>query len=469
MIDPDKTARGRFNPLAIFVILIFAVASLYPAIVIGYRMVPILFPGRNLPRVSVLPGLGNEQPEFASPEQRINILLMGLDQRRDEPDNTPHRTDIVMVLTMDPYAKTAGVFSIPRDTLLDIPLDEHKDDCSGAIKDRINVAYEDGEYLYHYDGGGGKLAKRTVECNFGIPIDYYVVLRMNNFIDLIDELGGVDINIPEYGYDPAYSECEYCGYAYPVEFDPGLEHMDGVRALAYARIRASDNDFKRIERQQLVLRATAKKATDLGTLLGSNPLSLYGKYKEAVTTDIGEIKALGLADLAHRIDPEKIRTISMAEATYPCDTCNGALLLWNKQKVEELKAQLFSDGRLQSEGAIVDVLNGTKTPELAEKFASFLRSQGMPSSQVSVDEYAGGELYNTTLIYDLSGKSYTVKKLAEWLGLPDTGIKTAADPAAAKYAGKTGTVIVVLGADANLPDRQNASGSARGATSLGGY
>ena len=123
-----------------------------------------------------------------------------------------------------------------------------------------------GEYTYKdYPGGGAGLVKDTIEHNFNIPIDYYVLLNFNNFIELIDELGGIDIDVPEYAYDPAYNDCNDC-YYYPVEFLEGPEHMVGERALAYARIRASDNDFKRIERQQLVVKATARKAADLGTV-----------------------------------------------------------------------------------------------------------------------------------------------------------------------------------------------------------
>src|SRR5688572_25317071 len=99
--------------------------------------------------------------------------------------------------------------------------------------------------------------------------------------------------------------------------------MDGERALAYARIRASDNDFKRIERQQLVVKATARKASDLGTVFTNAP-DLYDKYKDAVKTDISSSQIIGFADLARQIGPEKIRTVSMAEATYSCGSaCPG--------------------------------------------------------------------------------------------------------------------------------------------------
>ncbi len=234
--------------------------------------------------------------------------------------------------------------------------------------------------------------------------------------------------------------------------------MDGERALEYARIRASDNDFKRIERQQLIVKATARKAADLGTVF-SNARNLYKQYKNAVKTDISDLQIAGLADLARQIGPDNIRTVSMASATSPCYDCPGAVLLWDRDKVEELKAQVFSDGALRSDGATVMILNGTQIPDLAAEFASFLRTQGITSDRLSIDELLNGPLYDRTIIVDLDGKSETVDRLADWLGLPQTRIKTASDPEAIEFADSDTSVVVVLGADAELPDGEAANSS----------
>ena len=183
----------------------FGLLTFYLALVVATQVDGYLLPGRqlNLGVPEVIPGVELDTPEHASIEERINIVVLGLDQRRDEPDDTPARTDSVMILTMDPFSKTGGAFSIPRDTWLDIP-----DGYGGYITDRINVAYEMGEYNYDdYPGGGAGLVKDTIEHNFNIPIDYYVLLNFNNFIELIDELGGIEIDVPEYAYDPAYNDC----------------------------------------------------------------------------------------------------------------------------------------------------------------------------------------------------------------------------------------------------------------------
>lgn len=446
----EMPRRRHYSPLIIFSIAIFAVAAFYLGLVVVTQADQIFLPGNELglPVVKSLPGVDSgNTPDFADINERINIVLLGLDQRRDEPDDQPYRTDTVMILTIDPYSKTAGAFSIPRDTLVQIP-----DGYGGYTEDRINVAYELGEYMYRgYPGGGAGLVKDTIEYNFEIPIDHYVVLNFNSFIEIVDELGGITVDVPEYVYDPAYSDCNRCAYRY-VEFVPGPQQLDGETALAYARLRHSDNDFKRIERQQLVIKAMARRASDIGVLLGSNPINLYKKYKESVKTDISDIRAAGLALLGKQIGPDNIHTVSMQPATYPCTGCSASVLLWDPQKLEELKAQVFSDGRLQTEQARVEVLNGTPVPDLAGDFASFLRGQGLPSEQIAVDEYAGGELYDETLIIDLSGKSYTVSRLAQWLGLPGSRVLTASDPRSAPFIDTVANVVVVLGKDVDLPD-----------------
>ncbi len=445
----EPTARRRhYNPLLIFGIAAFAVAAFYLLLVVVTAADSIFFPGNEI-KIGVIkiPGVDSgDTPEYADINQRINVLFLGLDRRRDEPPEMPARTDSVFVLTVDPFSKTGGVFSIPRDLLVEIP-----DGAGGYIEDRINVAYELGDYTYEgYPGGGPGLAKDTIQHNFGIPIDYYVILNFDNFIALIDEIGGIDIDVPEYAYDPEYNDCNACP-AYPVEFLPGPEHMDGDRALAYARIRKSDNDFKRIERQQLVIRATAKRAMDLGILLSGDALNLYKRYKGAVKTDISDFKIPGLARLAQQIGVDNIRMVSIAEATFPCVDCPGAMLSADWDKVAELKASVFEDGRLQLEGAVVEVWNGTERPGLAGEFASFLRRQGLAADHIAVDEYANGALYNSTLIVYRAGKGYTAQRLAQWLNLPPSRVKEASDPEAAPFVQSPGDVVLVLGADANLP------------------
>ena len=116
----------------------------------------------------------------------------------------------MMVLTIDPYSKTAGAFSIPRDSRVDIPDPTRRRLHEDAHQRGLRDGPVRRELSPGYDGGGPQLAMDTIKQNFGIPINYYVILNWANFIQIVDDLGGIDVTIPEYAYDPAYSTCQFC-------------------------------------------------------------------------------------------------------------------------------------------------------------------------------------------------------------------------------------------------------------------
>lgn len=449
--------RGHFSLGMIVFIFLFAIVTFWSFAVVSTRVIANgeLLPG-NQPDpfgiTRVIPGAAapEDKDQTDNIEERINILLLGLDQRLDEADDDPYRTDSIVVFTIDPYSKTAGAFSIPRDTLVDIP------DGNGGVftQTRINEAYEIGEYTYlkGYPGGGPQLAIDTIQQNFGIPIDYYVIMNWASFINIIDELGGIDVTIPEYAYDPAYADCSFCGNVYSVEFLPGTEHMDGERALAYARIRKSDNDFKRIERQQIVMRAVATKALSLNLLDVGNAKNLYDEYKASVRTNVPAVKVPGLALLGKQVGADNIRMVSMAPATTPCTNCTAAYLIFDPDKVEQLKAQVFNDSLLTEEYASIEVLNGTVIPNLASDFGNYMQLKGVAPLQISIDEYADGFLYDNALIVDVNGNAdYTSGEIADWLGIPHDRIIAGTDPQAAPFLDTSAEVVVVLGADVQTP------------------
>lgn len=453
--EPPQTRKGRrFNPLLIFGVSVFAVAAFYVLLIVATMADDIFFPGNEFKIGINIPGVDSgADPDSIDINDRINILFLGLDRYLGEPDRTAARTDSVFVLTIDPYSKTAGVFSIPRDLLVEIP-----DGSGGYYTDRVNVVWETGEFVYdNYDGGGAGLIKDTIKHNFDIPIDNLVILDFEDFIDLIDEVGGIEVDVPEYVADYDYTDCNQCPGTVQ-EFSPGLQYMDGVTALAYARIRKGSNDFKRIERQQLVIQATAEKAMGLNLLTSpGKALDLYKKYKDAVETDISDFLIPGLAKLAQQIGTENIRMVSIASATYPCGECPASVLNADWDKVNELKAQVFSDGRIQAEGALVELQNGTEQAGLAEEFAGFLRKRGIAEQDLLLGDAA--TVHARTLIVDRMGKEYTAKKLAEWLNLPSDSVISGSDPAAAEVAAATGDIVVVIGSDARLATAAVGSGN----------
>jgi len=453
--QPQAVRKGRrFNPLLIFGVAVFAVAAFYVLLIVATMADNIFFPGNEFKIGVKLPGVDSgADPAAADINQRINILFLGLDRRIGVADGTEARTDSVFVLTIDPYSKTAGIFSIPRDLLVEIP-----DGSGGYYTDRVNVVWETGEFVYdNYDGGGRGLIKDTIKHNFDIPIDNVVLLDFEDFIKLVDEVGGIDVDVPEYVADYDYTDCQGC-YGTAYEFVPGPQHMDGKTALAYARIRKGSNDFKRIERQQLVIQATAEKALGLNLLTSpGKALDLYKKYKDAVETDISDFLIPGLAKLAQQIGTDNIRMVSIASATYPCPDCTASVLNADWDMVNELKAQVFSDGRIQAEGALVELQNATDQEGAAEQFAGFLRKQGISDQDLLLGDAA--TVHSRTLIVDRVGKEYTAKKLAEWLNVPVDSVIGSSDPAAAEVANATGDIVVVIGSDARLATAAIGSGN----------
>jgi len=442
-------AKGRrYNAALIFGIAAFAVAAVYAALVVVTWADNYFLPGNEIHLGFNLPGVDNgENPAVADINQRINILVLGLDRRPDTPKETPSRTDTVFIATVDPFSKTAGILNIPRDLLVEIP-----DGAGGFFQDRINTAYVYGE-TNGYPGGGPQLAIDTVEHNFQIhdiqiPIDYYLVIDFNAFIGFIDEIGGVDIDVPKYVADFNFPECESSCPPAAFEFFPGPQHMDGRTALAYARIRAGSDDLERIERQQLVIRAVAEKAFSRNLLLPNEALSLYKHFKDAVLTNISDFRILGLAKLGQQVGSQRLKMVSLREAVYPCQDCEAAYLLADWDKVEELEARVFVDGPLQAEGAMIEVQNGTGQPGLAASFARALLSRGLLPEAIKTSD---GEYQDYTRIISLNGKVYTAQKLAEWLGLSQDRIIMADDAEAAPYMGRGVDIVVILGADAGVP------------------
>src|SRR6266496_810762 len=181
---------------------------------------------------------------------RITILIIGLDYRDWVAGEGAPRSDTMILLTIDPLTKTAGMLSIPRDMWVNIP---------GFGYSRINTAYSSGEGN-KLPGGGPELARKTVEQFIGVPIQYYAQIDFDTFAKFIDEIGGIDVYNDENlrldqvggGKDKIKLTC--CG----------MRHLRGNVALAYARCRdegqgCKDGDIGRARRQQKVILAIRDK------------------------------------------------------------------------------------------------------------------------------------------------------------------------------------------------------------------
>jgi LCP family protein required for cell wall assembly len=185
-----------------------------------------------------------------------NILLLGTDHARLAGRETANRTDSITLVRVDSSRHRIAYLSIPRDLRVEIP---------GYSSTKVNAAMQ---------LGGPTLTLRTIRLLTGLPINHVVIVDFSQFEDLIDKLGGIDIDVPERiisKFDCPYPTEERCARWDGWRFAKGKQHMDGRRALIYSRVRKNtlnpgDTDFSRAERNQQVLQAVAGKLTGFGTL-----------------------------------------------------------------------------------------------------------------------------------------------------------------------------------------------------------
>lgn len=174
-----------------------------------------------------------------------NILLLGVDSR-DPEDNTSSRSDSMMLISVDSEHKCIKMTSFLRDTWVYIP--------SENSKQRLNAACS-------YDGYNGVVD--TIEYNFGVDIDGYVVADFEMFKVLVDAIGGVEVEVTKAEADEVTNhEYRYGG----VKLDEGKYKLTGEQALAYCRIRKIDTDFQRAYRQRTVMQAIMKSVKSANLL-----------------------------------------------------------------------------------------------------------------------------------------------------------------------------------------------------------
>lgn len=442
---PAPVARPRPSA-AFFALLILALAlwAGYLVAVIAIRLDQVFIPGNELTLPAALksvPGLS----AAAAPENstavtpatdRITVLVLGLDRRPSE-GSEPTRSDSIFVLTLDPISKTGGVLSIPRDLWLEIP-----DGRGGYFEDRINTAFRYGG-LTNYRGGAMQAARDAVEHNFPlIQVDYEVVIDFTSFIKIIDSLGGVDVTVTE-GFRYLEPVSVDGGGVIP-EFRPGTERMTGERALYYSRFRdGPDGDLGRIARQQQVMTAAALKLLSTDAL--SRAPDLWSRYKDAVESDIPSYRIPGIALLARQVGLERVTMRSLGEVTRETVTAGGAdVLVAEPEDLARIVGEVFFDARLRQENATVLVQNATNRVGLARHTSERLIQHGMLPSAVTISSTTpAGE--SDTVILNYTGKDYTAKRLAAWLGIPGSRVRTMRGLSLAAGAPD---IVVVLGADA---------------------
>ncbi|MDE9830242.1 LCP family protein [Staphylococcus delphini] len=216
-------------------------------------------------------------------EQPISILFLGIDDsstRRKNGQNPENaRTDAMILSTMNPDKHQIRLLSIPRDTLSYIP----------------EVGYYD-KITHAHAYGGPEASMRTVEANLNVPVDYYVRINMEAFAKTVDELGGIEYDVP---YDLNEPNTMDKGR---IKLKKGKQQLNGDEVLAVTRTRKQDSDLKRGQRQMEVLKILFKKAQETKSLHKLDDIiEIVGKNSKH-NLNYAEIKALATNYLANDVD-----------------------------------------------------------------------------------------------------------------------------------------------------------------------
>lgn len=444
----------------VFGIIALAGGAFYTALVVVTQVDHIFFPDSEirfggLPGVDVLPGVDSEGTSGEAIAgangdeggRRRNILVMGLDKRASDGD-AASRTDTMFVMMVDPVTDTARGLAMPRDLWVEIPVD---DTPGNFIENRINTAYAFGENG-DWEGGGIGAVTRTVERLLGIEIDHHIIIDFDGFREIVNLLGGIDVDVPEPGvYDPEYSETELPGDYYPCIFEPGTYHMDGSQALCYARVRRNSNDLDRITRQQRVILAMMSKAAELNFLDSPQALvNLWKEYKNTIQTDVSDLQAPGYAEMAANIDQNSLAFLTLGVVATPFTTSEGAqVLLPSPEGVKQIVDAFLSDSQLLTENATVEVQDTTGDAEASERASRFLVSQGVPQSNVEATQGAAAVSGTEIVVY--SETQYTAERIAGWLGVSTEKIRLAG-PLDQSLRTTQSDILVLLSDDVEVED-----------------
>ncbi len=203
-------------------------------------------------------------PEDINREGIINILLVGQDRR---PGEGRQRSDSMILCSFNLNTNEITMISFLRDSYVHIP---------GYRDEKLNAAYSH---------GGFTCLDQTLAVNFGVHVDANVEVDFDGFQNVIDLLGGVDINLTE-------KEVKYMKDSWGIEKKPGINHLNGWEALHYSRIRYIDGDAFRAGRQRTVLKAIIEKYKNIGI---AEMLSLLEQILPMITTDMSDDQIIDYA------------------------------------------------------------------------------------------------------------------------------------------------------------------------------
>jgi LCP family protein required for cell wall assembly len=358
---------------------------------------------------------GQQKPLRGESEGRINILLLGLAGENYPGENL---TDSIIIASVNPQTYQTAMLSIPRDLYVQIP--------NTSSYTKINALYTRGQ---EKTAEGIDDLKKALTDITGLPIHYYIAIDFDGFKKIIDELGGIKIQVPKDIHDDHYPGPNYSYETFDIQ--KGLYNLDGETALKYARTRHDeDGDFGRAFRQQQILEAARSKAFSINTLLNipaiNNILDTLGSH---LRTDISLDEIGSFLDLVKKIDTHT--TINKVLDSGKPDSLLAVshIFLGNVRafiliprtgkydEIQELAKDIFNletierkKKEIASEEAVVAVVNASGVNGFDKKIAVLLQKMGY-SNFVEVKPL---RTEKESIIYDISQtKPFSLEDLAK--------------------------------------------------------
>lgn len=302
-VKKNKTEKKKSKWKKVLLILLIAVGAV---LIWWYMMIGKIYKEMSYEKT---PGLTSEPMKQ---DGVTNVLLIGNDSRDNGEDG---RSDAMILLSISNETETIHMTSLLRDMYVDIP---------GHDGNRLNAAY-----AY----GGPALLCETIEQNFGIEVNRYVLVNFQAFASLVDAVGGIDLEVTneEVQWINAYLN-EYNlleGRDITTDYlDTSLSgeiHLNGPQALAYSRNRYIGTDFGRTERQRKVLNAVIKK---LPVAFATNQDELIEELFPNLTTNLTQTEVFRLSmDAGKLLSYEVLQTVIPAEGTYSNASIRGMSVL----------------------------------------------------------------------------------------------------------------------------------------------
>ena len=260
--------------------------------------------------------------------QRTNIVLLGSDTdgKGNDPNAGQPLAQTVIIVTIDPKTNYVGMLSIPRDMQMTDPTYQYEYP-GGKIDEIFQQAWQGNTEQEKARAAAGHIMD-VIQANYGITINHYAWVGLQGFIKVIDDLGGVDIDVTHpmtddnYPYDTGAGANDKYGYQ-RLYIPPGPQHMNGQLALEYVRTRHSDlgGDFGRTDRQQQILSQVKVKMTQTDTI--SKAPELLQSLDGYLMTDLTLSQLASLAQVAKGVDVNKVQRVSFGSTQYATLIDNG--------------------------------------------------------------------------------------------------------------------------------------------------